>query len=218
MDARDVIKIGMSAERTLVVPIGAHGRAFRARHADGLCDADDDPGNGAGVGRRDPQPSASRAGSPSAPRSISAISARRWSAPLVRTTAKVIAVERRVIRFEVEAFDGERTHRRRPPRPRPGQCRDVQQAAWRRSSSAHAVIVGEAHRAVPRRMAVRTGRHPSRRRASCDSLRMTVAADLLRQILRALRRRRDRARHQRLHAVRRPSALPAPRRWCRRAR
>jgi predicted thioesterase len=26
----------------------------------------------------------------------------------VRTTAKVIAVERRVIRFEVEAFDGER--------------------------------------------------------------------------------------------------------------
>jgi predicted thioesterase len=27
---------------------------------------------------------------------------------LVRTTARVIAVERRVIRFEVEAFDGER--------------------------------------------------------------------------------------------------------------
>ena len=27
---------------------------------------------------------------------------------MVRTTAKVIAVERRVIRFEVEAFDGER--------------------------------------------------------------------------------------------------------------
>ncbi len=26
----------------------------------------------------------------------------------MRTTAKVIAVERRVIRFEVEAFDGER--------------------------------------------------------------------------------------------------------------
>jgi len=27
---------------------------------------------------------------------------------LVRTTARVIAVQRRVIRFEVEAFDGER--------------------------------------------------------------------------------------------------------------
>ncbi len=31
---------------------GAHGRAFRAAYADGLCDADDDPGDGDDVGRR----------------------------------------------------------------------------------------------------------------------------------------------------------------------
>jgi predicted thioesterase len=39
---------------------------------------------------------------------MSVISPPRWSAPSVRTTAKVIAVERRVIRFEVAAFEGER--------------------------------------------------------------------------------------------------------------
>ena len=108
MDARDVIKIGMSAERTLVVPVGAHGRAFRARHADGLCDADDDPGNGDGVGRCHPraiyQPGWVTVGTE--------VDIRHLGASLVgatvRTTAKVIAVERRVIRFEVEAFEGER--------------------------------------------------------------------------------------------------------------
>ena len=50
----------------------------------------------------------SRAGSRSAPRSISAISRASLVGATVRTTAKVVAVERRVIRFEVEAFEGER--------------------------------------------------------------------------------------------------------------
>ena len=50
----------------------------------------------------------SRAGSRSAPKSTSAIIGASLVGSLVRTTAKVIAVERRVIRFEVEAFEGER--------------------------------------------------------------------------------------------------------------
>jgi fluoroacetyl-CoA thioesterase len=46
------------------------------------------------------------AGSPSAPKSTSVIASPVGAT--VRTTAKVVAVARRVIRFEVEAFDGER--------------------------------------------------------------------------------------------------------------
>ena len=42
------------------------------------------------------------------PRSISAISAQSAVGARIRTTARVIAVERRVIRFEVEAHEGER--------------------------------------------------------------------------------------------------------------
>src|SRR6266702_3594591 len=64
MDARDIIKIGMSAERTLVVaPERTVGHFVQGMP---LVDA------------------------------------------TVRATAKVIAVERRVIRFEVEAFEGTR--------------------------------------------------------------------------------------------------------------
>ena len=53
-------------------------------------------------------PRFSRAGSPSAPKSISATSSAALVGATVRTTAKVVAVERRVIRFEVEAFEGAR--------------------------------------------------------------------------------------------------------------
>jgi len=42
----DVIKIGMSAERSLIVPPERTVGHFVPRHADGLCDADDDPGDG----------------------------------------------------------------------------------------------------------------------------------------------------------------------------
>ena len=48
------------------------------------------------------------AGSRSEPRSISVTSGASLVGATVRTTAKVIAVERRIIRFEVEAFEGER--------------------------------------------------------------------------------------------------------------
>jgi predicted thioesterase len=107
MDARDVIKVGMSAERTLVVPLErtvghflpgmpmvyatpmmilememASGDAIRGYLAAGWIT----------VGTE--------------------VDIKHLAASLigatVRTTAKVIAVERRVIRFEVEAFEGER--------------------------------------------------------------------------------------------------------------
>jgi fluoroacetyl-CoA thioesterase len=107
MDARDVIKIGMSAERTLIVPpeqtVGhllagmpmvfatpmmilqmelASGDAIRAQLAPGWVTV------GTEVDIR--HLAASPVGA------------------TIRTTARVIEVERRVIRFEVAAFDGER--------------------------------------------------------------------------------------------------------------
>jgi fluoroacetyl-CoA thioesterase len=107
MDAREFIKVGMSAERTLVVPpertVGhfvphmpmvyatpmmilememASGDAIRGKLRDGWVT----------VGTE--------------------VNVRHLAAAMVgatvRTTAKVIAVERRVIRFEVAAFEGER--------------------------------------------------------------------------------------------------------------
>ena len=107
MDARDIITIGLSAERTLVVPpertVGhfvphmpmvyatpmmilemelASGDAIRSHLQDGWVTV------GTEVDIR--HLGASLVGS------------------LVRVTAKVFAVERRVIRFEVEAFDDKR--------------------------------------------------------------------------------------------------------------
>ena len=107
MDAREVIKIGMSAERRLVVPpeqtVGhllagmpmvfatpmmilqmelTSGDAIKAQLAPGWVTV------GTEVDIRH--------------LAASAVGA------VIRTTARVIAVARRVIRFEVEAFDGER--------------------------------------------------------------------------------------------------------------
>src|ERR1700760_3211118 len=107
MDAREVIKVGMSAERTLVVPVErtvghflpgmpmvfatpmmilememAAGEAIAAALAPGWITV------GTEVDIR--HLAASRVGA------------------TIRTTARVIEVERRAIRFEVEAFDGER--------------------------------------------------------------------------------------------------------------
>jgi len=107
MDAREFIKVGMSAERTLVVPaertVGhfvpgmpmvfatpmmilememAASKAIRGKLADGWIT----------VGTE--------------------VNVRHLAAAMVgatvRTTARVIAVERRIIRFEVAAFEGER--------------------------------------------------------------------------------------------------------------
>jgi predicted thioesterase len=107
MDARDVIKIGMSAERTLVVPMEqtvghllagmpfvfatpmmilqmelTSGDAIRHHLAAGWVTV----GTEVNVKHLGASP-------------VGAV---------IRTTSKVIEVERRIIRFEVASFDGER--------------------------------------------------------------------------------------------------------------
>ena len=107
MDARDVIKIGMSAERILtvtpdrtvrhVIPTmpAVFGTPMMIMEME-LASADAIAG--------DLEPGWVTVGTE--------VDIRHLAASLVgakvRTTARVIAVERRVIRFAVEAFDGER--------------------------------------------------------------------------------------------------------------
>jgi fluoroacetyl-CoA thioesterase len=107
MDARDVIKVGMSAERTLVVPpertVGHFVSHMPMVYATPMMILEMEMASGD---------------------AIAAVLEQGWvtvgtevdirhlaATPVgatVRTTAKVVAVERRVIRFEVEAFDDKR--------------------------------------------------------------------------------------------------------------
>src|SRR5262249_17118453 len=107
MDARDIITIGMSAERTLVVPVeqtvGHILAGMPFVFATPMMILQMELTSGDALGSK---------------------SARGWSTvgteadikhlgasgvgATVRTLAKVIAVERRVIRFGVASFDGER--------------------------------------------------------------------------------------------------------------
>jgi fluoroacetyl-CoA thioesterase len=107
MDARDVIKVGMSAERMLVVPsertVGHFVPHMPMVYA---------------------TPMMIREMEMASADAIAAVLEQGWvtvgtevdirhlaATPVgatVRTTAKVVAVERRVIRFEVEAFDDKR--------------------------------------------------------------------------------------------------------------
>jgi len=107
MDARDIIKVGMSAERTLIVPpertVGHFVRGMPMVYATPMMILEMEMTSGDAINR---------------------YLARGWvtvgtevdirhlaATPVgatVRTTAKVVAVERRVIRFEVEAFDDKR--------------------------------------------------------------------------------------------------------------
>ena len=79
MDARDFIKIGMSAERTLVVPaertVGHFVPGMPMVYATPMMILEMEMASSDAI-----RPIFSRAGSRSEPRSISAISARRWSA------------------------------------------------------------------------------------------------------------------------------------------
>jgi fluoroacetyl-CoA thioesterase len=107
MDARDIIKVGMTAERTLVVtpdrtvrhviptmpavfgtPMMVMEMEMASADAVNRCLAPGWVTVGTEVDIRH--------------LGASAVGA------VVRTTAKVVAVERRVIRYEVEAFEGER--------------------------------------------------------------------------------------------------------------
>ena len=107
MDARDVIKIGMSAERTLVVPIertvGHFVPDMPMVYATPMMILEMEMASGDAI-RRFLVPGWVTVGTE--------VDIRHLAASLVgstvRTTAKVVAVERRVIRFEVEAFEGER--------------------------------------------------------------------------------------------------------------
>ena len=80
MDARDVIKIGMSAERTLVVPpertVGHFVPGMPMVYATPMMILEMEMASADAIAAI-----SSRAGSRSAPRSISAISPRRRSAP-----------------------------------------------------------------------------------------------------------------------------------------
>ena len=105
----------------------------------------------------------------------------------VRTTAKVIAVERRVIRFEVEAFEGTR---------KLGEGRHARGLVNVESFNKR---LGRSKSASD---AARAAHHPSRKLLKMmDCFVSPQYERLLRQFLRALRRRRNRADHQRLQAV-----------------
>jgi predicted thioesterase len=107
MDARDVIKIGMSAERTLVVPIertvGHFLPSMPHVYATPMMILEMEMAAGDAISAH-LAPDWITVGTEVDIRHLAATPV----GATVRTTAKVIAVERRVIRFEVEAFDDKR--------------------------------------------------------------------------------------------------------------
>jgi predicted thioesterase len=107
MDARDVIKVGMSAERRLVVPaertVGHFVRGMPMVYATPMMILEMEMASGDAI-KSHLEPGWITVGTEVDIRHLAASPV----GALVRTTAQVIAVERRVIRFAVEAFDGER--------------------------------------------------------------------------------------------------------------
>jgi predicted thioesterase len=107
MDAREFIKIGMSAERMLVVPpertVGHFLPDMPMVYATPMMILEMEMASGDAI-RGYLQPGWITVGTEVDIRHLAATPV----GALVRTTAKVIAVERRVIRFEVEAFDDKR--------------------------------------------------------------------------------------------------------------
>src|SRR3984957_10899198 len=107
MDARDVIKIGMSAERTLVVPpertVGHFVRDMPMVYATPMMILEMELASADAI---NPclEPGWITVGTEVDVRHLAATPAGAG----VRTTPRVIAVERRMIRFEVEAFDEKR--------------------------------------------------------------------------------------------------------------
>src|ERR1700724_2425069 len=107
MDAREFIRIGMSAERTLVVPpertVGHFLPDMPMVYATPMMILEMEMASGDAI-RKHLQPGWITVGTEVDIRHLAATPV----GALVRTTAQVVAVERRVIRFAVEAFDGER--------------------------------------------------------------------------------------------------------------
>jgi fluoroacetyl-CoA thioesterase len=107
MDARDVIKIGMSAERSLTVPpertVGHFVKGMPMVYATPMMILEMELASADAIKPR-LEPGWITVGTEVDIRHLSATPV----GATVRTTARVIAVERRVIRFEVEAFDDKR--------------------------------------------------------------------------------------------------------------
>ncbi len=107
MDARDVIKVGMSAERRLVVPpdrtVGHFIPTMPMVYATPMMILEMEMAAGDAISDH-LEPGWITVGTEVDIRHLAATPV----GATVRTTARVISVERRVIRFEVEAFDGER--------------------------------------------------------------------------------------------------------------
>ena len=107
MDAREFIQVGLSAERLLVMPaertVGHFVPGMPMVYATPMMILEMEMASGDAI-RACLQPGWITVGTE--------VDIRHLAAALVgatvRTTAKVIAVERRVIRFEVEAFEGAR--------------------------------------------------------------------------------------------------------------
>jgi fluoroacetyl-CoA thioesterase len=107
MDAREFIQVGMSAERTLVVPtdrtVGHFVPGMPMVFATPMMILEMEMASDAAI-RGKLQPGWVTVGTE--------VDVRHLAAALVgatvRTTSKVIVVERRIIRFEVAAFEGER--------------------------------------------------------------------------------------------------------------
>jgi fluoroacetyl-CoA thioesterase len=107
MDARDVIKVGMSAERMLVVPaertVGHFVAGMPMVYATPMMILEMELASGDAIAAY-LEPGWVTVGTEVDIRHLAATPV----GSRVRTTARVIAVERRVIRFEVEAFDDKR--------------------------------------------------------------------------------------------------------------
>ncbi len=106
MDARDRIKIGMSAERTLIVPpertVGHFVPGMPLVYATPMMIMEMEMTSSDAI-RASLEPGWITVGTEVDVRHLAASPV----GATIRTTAKVVGVERRVIRFEVEAFHGE---------------------------------------------------------------------------------------------------------------
>ena len=107
MDAREFIKVGMSAQRLLVVPtartVGHFVPGMPMVYATPMMILEMEMASSDAI-RSALQPGWVTVGTEVNVRHLAAA----LVGAMVRTTAKVISVERRVIRFEVAAFEGER--------------------------------------------------------------------------------------------------------------
>src|SRR5246127_5449631 len=107
MDAREFIKVGMSAERTLVVPpertVGHFVKHMPMVYATPMMILEMEMTSGDAINKYLPAGWVT-VGTEVDIRHLAATPV----GATVRTTAKVIAVERRVIRYAVEAFDDKR--------------------------------------------------------------------------------------------------------------